>query len=112
MRLNICRAGVLLRCCFNRQDRKQRKALPMEQRYCAAAAATLLPLLHYCHCCAAALLAAGCGKTFIFPAASRNKIKKTRRKMQATYTTPDAKKEEFRKYLDKAGVVDALTKGE
>lgn len=25
--------------------------------------------------------------------------------------TPDAKKEEFRKYLDKAGVVDALTKG-
>jgi hypothetical protein len=32
--------------------------------------------------------------------------------MQATYTTPDAKKEEFRKYLDKAGVVDALTKGE
>ena len=25
---------------------------------------------------------------------------------------PDAKKEEFRKYLDKSGVVDALTKGE
>jgi hypothetical protein len=25
--------------------------------------------------------------------------------------TPDAKKEEFRKYLEKAGVVDALTKG-
>jgi hypothetical protein len=25
--------------------------------------------------------------------------------------SPDAKKEEFRKYLDKAGVVDALTKG-
>ena len=32
-------------------------------------------------------------------------------KMSATYITPDAKKEEFRKYLDKAGVVDALTKG-
>ena len=29
----------------------------------------------------------------------------------ATYATPDAKKEEFRKYLDKSGVVDALTKG-
>jgi hypothetical protein len=29
----------------------------------------------------------------------------------ATYMSPDAKKEEFRKYLDKAGVVDALTKG-
>jgi hypothetical protein len=28
----------------------------------------------------------------------------------STYTTPDAKKEEFRKYLEKAGVVDALTK--
>jgi hypothetical protein len=26
--------------------------------------------------------------------------------------TPDAKKEEFRKYLEKAGVVDSLTKGE
>jgi hypothetical protein len=31
--------------------------------------------------------------------------------MSSTYITPDAKKEEFRKYLDKAGVVDALTKG-
>jgi hypothetical protein len=30
----------------------------------------------------------------------------------ATYQSPDAKKEEFRKYLDRAGVVDALTKGE
>ena len=29
----------------------------------------------------------------------------------STYATPDAKKEEFRKYLDKSGVVDALTKG-
>jgi hypothetical protein len=29
----------------------------------------------------------------------------------ASYQTPAAKKEEFRKYLDKAGVVDALTKG-
>ena len=28
-----------------------------------------------------------------------------------TAQTPDAKKEEFRKYLDKSGVVDALTKG-
>lgn len=31
--------------------------------------------------------------------------------MASSYQTPDAKKEEFRKYLDKAGVVDALTKG-
>ena len=31
--------------------------------------------------------------------------------MSASYSTPDAKKEEFRKYLDKSGVVDALTKG-
>merc|ERR1712110_858407 len=28
----------------------------------------------------------------------------------ATYQTPDSKKEEFRKYLEKAGVIDALTK--
>ncbi|KAJ0398043.1 hypothetical protein P43SY_008932 [Pythium insidiosum] len=28
----------------------------------------------------------------------------------ATYQTPDSKKEEFRKYLEKSGVVDALTK--
>jgi len=27
------------------------------------------------------------------------------------YQTPEARKEEFRKYLEKAGVVDALTKG-
>ena len=27
------------------------------------------------------------------------------------HQAPDAKKEEFRKYLDKSGVVDALTKG-
>ncbi|KAF1336778.1 hypothetical protein FI667_g24, partial [Globisporangium splendens] len=27
-----------------------------------------------------------------------------------TYQTPDSKKEEFRKYLEKSGVVDALTK--
>lgn len=26
--------------------------------------------------------------------------------------TPDAKKEEYRKYLEKSGVVDSLTKGE
>ena len=26
--------------------------------------------------------------------------------------TPDSKKEEFRKYLEKSGVIDALTKGE
>lgn len=25
--------------------------------------------------------------------------------------TPDSKKEEFRKYLEKSGVIDALTKG-
>lgn len=29
----------------------------------------------------------------------------------ATYQTPDSKKEEFRKYLEKSGVIDALTKG-
>ncbi|KUF98787.1 C-Myc-binding protein [Phytophthora nicotianae] len=28
----------------------------------------------------------------------------------AAYQTPDSKKEEFRKYLEKSGVVDALTK--
>merc|ERR1712216_1055938 len=28
----------------------------------------------------------------------------------ATYQTPDSKKEEFRKYLEKSGVIDALTK--
>ncbi|KAK7237911.1 MYC binding protein [Aureococcus anophagefferens] len=27
------------------------------------------------------------------------------------YQTPDSKKEEFRKYLEKSGVIDALTKG-
>eukprot|EP00939_MAST-03C_sp_MAST-3C-sp1_P005376 g5376.t1 len=27
-----------------------------------------------------------------------------------TYQTPDSKKEEFRKYLEKSGVIDALTK--
>jgi hypothetical protein len=35
-----------------------------------------------------------------------------RRPPTAHPQTPDAKKEEFRKYLEKAGVVDALTKGE
>jgi len=28
----------------------------------------------------------------------------------ANYQTPDSKKEEFRKYLEKSGVIDALTK--
>merc|ERR1711985_144411 len=28
----------------------------------------------------------------------------------AAYQTPDTKKEEFRKYLEKSGVIDALTK--
>mmetsp|Transcript_50350 Transcript_50350/g.58778 ORF Transcript_50350/g.58778 Transcript_50350/m.58778 type:complete len:91 (-) Transcript_50350:77-349(-) len=28
----------------------------------------------------------------------------------SNYQTPDSKKEEFRKYLDKSGVIDALTK--
>jgi len=28
----------------------------------------------------------------------------------SNYQTPDVKKEEFRKYLEKAGVIDALTK--
>lgn len=28
----------------------------------------------------------------------------------STYQTPDSKKEEFRKYLEKSGVIDALTK--
>merc|ERR1712170_323392 len=31
-------------------------------------------------------------------------------KRMATYQTPDSKKEEFRKYLEKSGVIDALTK--
>mmetsp|Transcript_42075 Transcript_42075/g.61906 ORF Transcript_42075/g.61906 Transcript_42075/m.61906 type:complete len:97 (+) Transcript_42075:127-417(+) len=30
--------------------------------------------------------------------------------MQASYQTPESKKEEFRKYLEKSGVIDALTK--
>ena len=29
----------------------------------------------------------------------------------SSYQTPDTKKEEFRKYLEKSGVIDALTKG-
>jgi hypothetical protein len=29
----------------------------------------------------------------------------------STWQTPEARKEEYRKYLEKAGVVDALTKG-
>merc|ERR1712054_687832 len=33
-----------------------------------------------------------------------------RRMSSATYQTPDSKKEEFRKYLEKSGVIDALTK--
>lgn len=28
----------------------------------------------------------------------------------SSYQTPDSKKEEFRKYLEKSGVIDALTK--
>lgn len=28
-----------------------------------------------------------------------------------SYQTPDSKKQEFRKYLEKSGVIDALTKG-
>ncbi|KAL0221134.1 hypothetical protein RCL1_000988 [Eukaryota sp. TZLM3-RCL] len=28
----------------------------------------------------------------------------------ATFATPDAKKEEFRKYLEKCGIIDTLTK--
>ena len=31
---------------------------------------------------------------------------------QSFLQTPDAKKEEYRKYLEKSGVVDSLTKGE
>ena len=30
----------------------------------------------------------------------------------ANYQTPESKKQEFRKYLEKSGVIDALTKGE
>ncbi|OQS07805.1 hypothetical protein THRCLA_20057 [Thraustotheca clavata] len=30
--------------------------------------------------------------------------------MATTYQTPDSKKEEFRKYLEKSGVIDSLTK--
>merc|ERR1712182_158559 len=30
--------------------------------------------------------------------------------IMASYQTPDSKKEEFRKYLEKSGVIDALTK--
>ena len=29
----------------------------------------------------------------------------------SSYQTPDSRKEEFRKYLEKSGVIDALTKG-
>jgi hypothetical protein len=29
----------------------------------------------------------------------------------ANYQTPESKKQEFRKYLEKSGVIDALTKG-
>jgi len=29
----------------------------------------------------------------------------------ASYQTPESKKQEFRKYLEKSGVIDALTKG-
>ncbi len=31
--------------------------------------------------------------------------------MSSTYQTPESKKQEFRKYLEKSGVIDALTKG-
>ena len=31
--------------------------------------------------------------------------------IMATYQTPESKKQEFRKYLEKSGVIDALTKG-
>lgn len=34
------------------------------------------------------------------------------RSRNACVQTPDSKKEEFRKYLEKSGVIDALTKGE
>ena len=30
--------------------------------------------------------------------------------LRSNYQTPDSKKEEFRKYLEKSGVIDALTK--
>merc|ERR1711871_756348 len=30
--------------------------------------------------------------------------------MSSSYQTPDSKKEEFRKYLERSGVIDALTK--
>jgi hypothetical protein len=30
----------------------------------------------------------------------------------ASYQTPESKKQEFRKYLENSGVIDALTKGE
>merc|ERR1712224_242736 len=33
-----------------------------------------------------------------------------RKLRMASYQTPDSKKEEFRKYLEKSGVIDALTK--
>lgn len=29
----------------------------------------------------------------------------------ANYQTPESKKQEFRKYLEKSGVIDAFTKG-
>ena len=32
------------------------------------------------------------------------------KKLTMAYQTPDSKKEEFRKYLEKSGVIDALTK--
>ncbi len=31
--------------------------------------------------------------------------------MSSSYQTPESKKQEFRKYLEKSGVIDALTKG-
>jgi hypothetical protein len=30
----------------------------------------------------------------------------------ANYQTPESKKQEFRKYLEKSGVIDAFTKGQ
>jgi hypothetical protein len=32
--------------------------------------------------------------------------------IMANYQTPESKKQEFRKYLEKSGVIDAFTKGE
>ena len=44
------------------------------------------------------------------PYASRPQARATAGRETMAYQTPDSKKEEFRKYLEKSGVIDALTK--